>query len=535
MNKTGFLRGAMILTIAGILVKIIGAVNKIFISRILGGEGMGLYQMAYSIFNIMASLATIGIPVALSIIIAEYLAHDNYRGVQKIYRIALGIVLVLSVTMAIGVYGSAMHLHQIGIVFDIRAVKALKAVSIAIPFVAIMALHRGYFQGFQDMFPIGVSQVVEQIIRVVGMASLAIIFLPKGLELATAAATFANMPAAVGAVIVLLYYYLKKRKNIENKIAGFSNVEDVNSKENSTYLMAKRLIVLAIPIFIVPVLMPLMAVIDTIIVPSRLAVAGLVGKDITAAFGYLTGMANSLVNLPVILTTALATSLVPAISEAKADNDMDKVISRTESMMKLSSLITFPAAMGMIVLAKPISLMLYATPNAGIPLMVLSVSMIFLGWQQITTSVLQGLGYTAIPTINLSISMVFKIAITWYLTAMPLFEIKGAALATDVIFALAFFLNMIYVYRYTEYRLNLLDVGKIMLATCLMGFGTYIAYNGIVSMLGNTLAVILAILVAICLYCVGVLLFRAITREELYQFPVIGAKLKAYTKRYNEE
>lgn len=539
MNKTGFLKGAMILTIAGILVKIIGAINKIFISRILGGEGMGLYQMAYSVFNIMASLATIGIPVALSIIIAEYLANNNYRGVKKIYRIALVMVIILSTTMAIGVYFGATYLYQSGIIFDIRAVKALKLVSIAIPFVAVMALYRGYFQGFQDMFPIGASQVVEQTVRVVGMASLALLFLPKGLELATAGATFANMPAAVSAVMVLLYYYLKKRKLVESKIneslKNINSNELEKSSEKSSLKMAKRLIILAIPIFIVPVLMPLMAVIDTIIVPNRLLVAGFSQSETTAAFGYLTGMANSLVNLPVILTTALATSLIPAISEARAANDMDKVINRTESMMKISSLITFPSAIGMMVLAKPISVMLYATPNAGIPLLVLSVSMIFLGWQQITSSVLQGLGYTAIPTINLIISMIFKIGITWYLTALPIFEIKGAALATDVIFALAFLLNMIYIYRYTEYRLNVLELSKIALAAALMGGATYISYNGLIGLLGNTMTVILSIFVALISYILGILIFKAITREEIYLLPIIGKKLKSYANYSDKE
>lgn len=535
MKTSKVLKGTMILSISGMIVKIIGAANKIFISRILGGEGMGIYQMAYSIFFIMASVASLGIPIALSIIVAERITYKDYLGVKRVYRIALALVLFLSITTAMGLYFGATWLNKIGIIYDARAVLSLKSVAFAIPFVAVMALYRGYFQGFQNMIPIGLSQVIEQIVRVIGMGSLAVLLIYKGVEYAAAGANFANLPAAIGSFCVLIYFYKKQQKHIlKYEEIGKENLQEVSAKNvfftQPTINIIKRILILALPIFIMPILMPLISVVDTIIVPSRLAVAGLVGKEVTKSFGYLTGMANSLVNMPTILTMAMATSLIPAIVEAKENNNEYEIINRTASMMKLATLLTFPATVGMAVLAIPISLMLYATPNAGPPLMVLSVSMIFLGWQQITTSVLQGLGHTAIPTINLAISMVVKIALTWYLTGLSSFGIKGAAIATDLIFAIAFALNIIYVYRYTEYRINLFEIGKIAVSTAIMGASAYITHNALIFVIGNTFAVIMAILVAILLYFVCLLVTRAITRDELFEFPIIGKKLKKHFK-----
>lgn len=231
----------------------------------------------------------------------------------------------------------------------------------------------------------------------------------------------------------------------------------------------KRLFILAIPVSIANIMMPIVTGVDLLIVPHRLVESGYSISQATASFGYLTGMATSLVNLPVILTTSLAASLVPAVSEAFTMKDIQRIRNRTNTAMKIANVITIPAFVGLCVLATPVSLLLYATPNAGAPIAVMSLSVFLLGIQQVTTGVLQGLGRTSIPMINLAIGLGIKIILNWYLTIIPSLGVNGAAWATNVDFGIAAILNVYFVYRYVGYTIRWGELAKIAFSALAMG------------------------------------------------------------------
>ena len=182
MNR--FLKGAMILTLAGIIVKVIGAFSKVLIARVLGGEGIGLYMMAYPIYQIIVSISAAGIPVAISIMIAEKLANDDMRGVQQVFSVSLRVLTILGLVFSLALYGSAQWLVDTQIITDPRALIAIQLLSPAIFVVTILSCFRGYFQGFQYMVPTGTSQIFEQIFRVSSMVGLAYYFIDRGLHLA---------------------------------------------------------------------------------------------------------------------------------------------------------------------------------------------------------------------------------------------------------------------------------------------------------------------------------------------------------------
>ena len=171
MNR--FLKGAMILTIAGVIVKIIGAFSKVLVARILGGEGIGLYMMAYPIYQIIVSISAAGIPVAISIMIAEKLANRDMRGVQQVFNVSLRVLTLVGIIFSVGLYASAEWLIKWNIITDPRALIPIQLLSPAIIVVTILSCFRGYFQGFQYMVPTGTSQVFEQIFRVGSMVGLA--------------------------------------------------------------------------------------------------------------------------------------------------------------------------------------------------------------------------------------------------------------------------------------------------------------------------------------------------------------------------
>lgn len=520
MNR--FIRGAMILTIAGIVVKVMGALSKVLIARILGGEGIGLYQMAYPIYQIIVSIAVSGIPVAISIIIAEKLANEDMRGVQKTFTVAFSTLTTLGLGCSMGMYWCADDLIASGVITDPRAALAIRALSPAIFVVTILSCFRGYFQGFQNMVPTGTSQVFEQLFRVVSMVGLAYWLLPQGLHWATAGATFATLPGVLAGVVVLVYFYYRQRRERQALLA----VQNSNVTVESTGAIIKRLIVLAIPVSMANIVMPTVMLVDMAIVPRRLMDIGYYLTEATTQFGYLTGMATSLVGLPIILTTALAASLVPAISEAYALHEKNTINDRARMAVKIANLFTIPACIGLSVLATPVSSLIYATPNAGPAIAVMSLSIILLGAQQVSAGILQGLGRTVIPMVNIFIGIVLKIVLDYYLTAVPWLGINGAAWATNCFFGLAAFLNFWFVYRWVGSVIPSVELGKIILSAFAMGGAASVLYSVSQPILGNALAVGITIVVSVAVYGLALFITGAMKKNDLYHMPIIGKRLK---------
>lgn len=525
MNR--FLKGAMILTLAGIIVKIIGAFSKVLIARILGGEGIGLYMMAYPIYQIIVSISASGIPVAISIMIAEKLANDDMRGVQKVFSVSLRTLTVLGVVFSLALYSSAQWLVDYHIITDARALTAIQLLSPAILVVTILSCFRGYFQGFQYMVPTGTSQVFEQIFRVSSMVGLAYYFIDRGLHLAAGGATFATFPGVLAGLLVLIYFYYRQRHVRQQMLMHQHSQVSVES----TTTVVKRLFSLAIPVSMANIMLPMVSLIDTFIVPKRLMDIGYYLHEATTQFGYLTGMATSLIGLPIILTTSLAASLVPAVSEAHAQKDVHRIVQRSGSAIKIANMFTIPACVGLCVLATPISQLIYATPNAGPVIAVISLSIVFLGWQQVTAGILQGLGRTMIPMIAIFIGLVAKTVLDYKLTGTVEFGINGAAWATNFNFAIAALINYTFVKRYVGAVLNKMELLKIIVSAMAMGGATQVVYVSTVDLLGNGGAVAVAILVAIFIYCLSLWLTKAIVKDDIYYFPIIGKRLQARRNR----
>uniref|UniRef100_UPI003FA20D5A putative polysaccharide biosynthesis protein n=1 Tax=Sporomusa aerivorans TaxID=204936 RepID=UPI003FA20D5A len=523
LSKDTFLKGALILTVAGIVVKIIGSVNRILLSRLLGGEGVGLYQMAYPIYLLALSVSSAGIPVAISIIVAEKLALRDYRGANRVFRISLGVLAATGLLFTFLLYYGAGWLIENHFVRDARAYYAIAALAPAIFFVTVLSSYRGYFQGLQMMTPTAVSQIFEQLFRVITMIAFAYILLPRGLEFAAAGASFGAGPGAAAGLLVLLYFYWRHRPGFKHQMETQPQIN-----QESSVSIITRIVKLALPVSLANIMLPVVSNIDLLIVPARLEVAGYTVEQATELFGYLTGMAVPLVNLATILTASLAVGLVPAVSEAYTLGNKERIYQRTATAMRISNLITIPSFVGMWLLATPISLMLYGTPNAGTSIAILAVGIFLLGIHQVTTGVLQGLGHTAIPVINMALSAVVKIIMSWVLTAMPALGIMGAAWATVADFGVAALLNMFFVYRYVRFSLDVKDTMKAVVASAVMGAVVLLAYDSLMShTLHNTLATLGSIMAGGAVFGIVMLLVGGVQARDIEQIPKVGGKLAA--------
>lgn len=515
-----FLKGTFILTVASLVVKVIGSLNWIFVSRVLGGEGIGLYQMAFPIYFLALTVSTAGVPVAISIITAEKVALDDINGAKRVFRISMSFMLMTGIFFSLLTFFGADYLISWGIIQDPRAYYSIIALSPAIFFVTILASSRGYLQGWQQMTPTAISQIAEQILRVITMILFANLLLPYGISFAAAGASLGAFAGALAGLLVLFFYHLKLNRDIK-KIYNHE-LKEITPKESPWHII-KRIGKLALPVSASSLMLPIVANIDLVIVPARLSVAGYSLNEATTLFGYLTGMAVPLVNLATILTASLAISIVPAISEAKTLKDMDRCYSQVSQAMRISNFICFPAFVGVLVLAVPISTLIYNAPGAGPAVWVSSFSIVLLGLHQVSTGVLQGIGHPTIPMINMVVAAVIKIWLNYYLTAMPYLGIMGAAWATVADIGIAALINLYFLNKFLKYKMELGQLLKTIVASIIMGGVVYASYNFIINNLhSNALAVFSSLVFGMFIYVVVLILTGGIRESDIARLPMIG-------------
>lgn len=516
------LQGTIVLTVAGIVVKVIGSLNWIILSRVLGGEGIGLYQMAFPIYLLALSLSTAGIPVAISIITAEKVAFQDYRGANRVFYLSLAMLSVTGLVLSALVYFGAGWLIEYRIIRDPRAYYSLLALAPAIFIVTLLSSFRGYLQGWQNMTPTAVSQIVEQLFRVGAMLVFAVWLLPQGIEYAAGGASMGAGAGAAAGLCVLLYYYWRLRHNFKRA----HQPEAKKCAQETAGSIMRRIVRLALPVSFASLMLPIVANLDLVIVPVRLEVAGYTVEQATELFGYLTGMGVPLVNLATIITAALATSIVPAVSEAKALGNIKQICERTSSAMRLTNIVTIPAVAGLWVLGTPIAAFVYHAPQAGEVVKVLAVGVYLLGIHQVTTGVLQGMGYTLLPVINMGIAAAVKVFLNWNLTAMPSLGIQGAGWATNADIGVAALVNLYFVAKYTGLRMDWLGLGKCVLAAGVMGVSIdfifqFMIHGGV----GEAVATFVVMCLAAVIYGAVLLLVGGLTTNDVSRMPFFGLRL----------
>ncbi len=526
VNNHKFLKGTMILTISSIVVKVIGALNWIILSRVMGGEGIGLYQMGFPIYLMAITVSSAGIPVAISIITAEKIAKHDYAGAKRVFNVSLRLLFCTGLFFSGALLFGAQWLVDNHWIRDARAYYSIIALAPAVFFVTFLSSFRGYLQGWQIMTPTAASEITEQLTRVFTMIAFAYMLMPYGLPYAAAGA---SMGAGVGAfcgLMVLWWFYrrLKKQFKLETvKQAADSVVEPAK-------MIIKRLVYLALPVSMSSLMLPIVSNLDLLIVPARLEVAGFNVSQATTFFGYLTGMAVPLVNLSTILTAALAISLVPAISESRILGDTLGIKEKTKTAFRVAAIITIPCSVGLFVLAEKVAGMIYNAPGAAPAIQTMSMAIFLLGIHQVSTGILQGMGKTTIPVINMIIAASVKVSLNWTLTALPWMGIKGAAWATVADIGIAALLNLVFIYRHTGFSLPIIGVVKTMVAATAMGIAVHLfllatSTWGVWNILGG-------IIIAVPVYGVVLTLIGGLQRQDLEEVPILGHKILALGNRF---
>lgn len=535
-KKSGhsFIKGAAILTAAGLLARLMGFVYRVILTRIIGAEGMGLYQMAYPIYTILLVVSRSGIPIALAKLIADRIAAEKKKEAYQIFivarRMSFSIGLIVSIIMAL----AAKPLINL-LSLDPRSYYAVLAISPAIFIVSIMAAYRGFFQGMQDMFPTAISQIIEQFVRMFTMIGLVAFLVKYGLNIAAAGASFGAVTGAGAGLIVLFFIYYRRRNDI------FTFLDSGNDKLTiDSMSIVKEITNLGVPITLGALVLPLMNLVDLIFVPNRLQTAGFLVEEATELYGLLSAVAMPLVNFPTIITVSLSASLVPAIAEAYSLGKNKLIRKRTQTALRLAVLISLPASVGLFLMAEPITDIVFSEPKAAVPLHFVAWGVFFIALQQTTSGILNGIGRTSIPARNLLIGAFINGVINFTLTAMPKFGIRGAAIGTATGFAVAAILNLISVKKETDFKINFSElVFKPILAIIVMSSAVKIFYplvNNI--LLDNSISfayqisTFFIIGVAAVIYFISLLLLKEIKYNDIMMLPIIGEKAAEKLKNY---
>ena len=535
MTKQSFIKGAAILTMAGLSVRFVGAFFRIVLAMFIGDEGIGLFQMAYPVYSTLLAISTAGVPIAISKLVAESLARGDYRGAYRTFRVALSILALSGLIISVVLYLGAEYFVGI-ITDDPRAYLPLVSISPAIFLVTVMSAYRGFFQGQQQMMPTALSQIAEQLGRVVIALLLVLYLLPLGLEYAAAGASFGAAAGALCGLLLLVFAWFKQKKRFMNQMHRQRVTHTVTSQA-----IIYRIFALSLPITLGSLVMPLITIVDLSIVPRRLIAAGFDTARATALYGQLTGMASPIMHIPTIITVALAISLVPAISEALALKRNRLVQERAYLAVRMTLLLGLPSAFGLFLLAEPITVLLFQNAEAGEVLAVMALGVVFLTLYQTTSAILQGLGRTMDPVVTLFWGAAVKMGLTWYLTAWPQLHIKGAALATVVGFGVAAILNVYRVQllidmplRPVETLLKPLTASLGMAGAVILLTQRFTALHTLLGpSLGNKGVTLLAILAGILVYAVLLFIFGGIRREDLLMMPKYGERLVRLAEKFH--
>lgn len=516
-KKQTFLQGAIILLVANMMVKVIGALFKIPLQHLLLDEGMGVFNVAYQFYTAMFVISTAGVPVALSKMISESYALGRSREVRAIIRIAGLVFITLGALCSAFLFFGAPWLGDL--IRNPAAVLPMQAVAPSVFFVSCISIVRGYYQGRSNMMPTALSQLVEamgKLLLGLGFAGFGMI---RGYSIIVCTA-LAILGITIGEGVAALGIWVYYLRDPARKMRA------VSKESRSTGQLVHSLLWLVIPITLTNSVTSLTTLVDTTMVVSRLQSIGYSLSEANELFGMYNGKAFTMYNLPQTLIAALAISIVPAIAGAMARHDKDLTAKNLGSAMRIAMLIALPAGTGYFVLAEPIIDLLFAgdAQVGGACLRVLAFAIPFVALVSLTNAVLQAAGMVRVPVLSMLFGGIIKIAVNYTLVGLPQVNIYGAPFGTVVCYTFITVVNLIVLCRYVK----LPGLDRLFLrpmAACVgMGAGASITYRVISSLFGNLFGVAASIGVAGVLYVILLLALHALDKDDVLMMPK-GEKL----------
>lgn len=504
MKRQSLIKGTMILGAATIFARFLGLFFRIPLQALIGDQGMGYYQMSYPLYMTFVALAS-GVPIAMSKLISEFNAKNDVHAVRQIFRETLLIMIPIGVIASLVMLFFSKEIITT-LKWDTKSYYSFMVISIAPIFVCIMCTLRGFFQGMQNMTYTGISQIVEQIGRVVCGVLFAYLLMPRGIEYAAGGAALGTVIGGALGSFYLMFNYFRASKELPK----------FQRKRQGS--MVRLIAQAALPVSIGAAVGTVMSLIDSVVVPQRLLVAGYSLEDSAILYGQLTGKAVTLQNIPLAVSMALCAALVPIVSEAYATFRTVELKRRVEMVYKLSFVIGIPSFLGLYFLAKPIMGLVFMKDVAGFEILkFLSISIPFIIITQTTTSLLQSCGRYMIPVYNLIVGCLVKVVLSYFFVAQSSVNIYGAVIGTIFGYTTTALLNYIQVSRVLKVKLSITEVLlKPLIASLTMIIFVVFSYNNVYNYtMSNGISCLVSIIVGVAIFTVLVIVLGVFSLEDI--------------------
>ncbi len=527
-QKNDLLRQGSILAVAGILVRLIGILYRIPMSNLLGDAGNGIYSVAYGIYSVTLTLASSSLPLAVSKLIAQRSIQKQHKNAYRLFRVALTFSLAVGAAAALFLFFGADFLESLYARQGLA--KPLRIVAPTVLVMSALGILRGFFQGKNTMLPTAISQLLEQIVN--ALVSIAAIswmmkaFAESDQQSAYGAAggIMGTLAGALTALLFLIFIFYVCRPHLFRQIR-----HDVHGSTETVPDILKALMVTVVPVILSQTVYQIGFTLDDLIFGNLMATKGIDNNTISSLQGVFNSQYNILINAPVAVATAMASSTIPSIAASTAAGNQNEIRRKVRGVIKFNMAVAIPAAVGLAVLARPILTLLFPSLTqyrdlAANLLIYGSSAVVFFALSTITSAVLQSVNQMRLPVIHGAISLVLHVLILYSLlkyTDLGIYALIVGNVSFPIVICA---LNWRSVGTALSYRQEVQKTFLIpLISSAIMG----LAAKGVYSLLfswteKNTLSVAIAVLTAILVYGFCLLRFYCFSRQELYDLPFGG-------------
>ena len=530
-SKTNFLAQGTILVIASFVAKAIGMIYRIPLTHILGDDGNGYYSTANEIYTIILMISSFSLPLAVSRLVAE---REYAREVKNSYRVLICSLRFAAVTGGIlsiltFLLGGVITKYVMGVEL---ASYALRVLAPAIFLFALTGVLRGFFQGHGTMVPTAVSQIIEQIINAIVSVAGAYVMLQYGLKLgekkgdaelgtalAAAGGTFGTVASVGVALLFMIVIYLGYRNGFKRRMK-----KDKTRRRESDRAIYRAITYTILPIVLSTLVYNISTIIDQGVFNHILAGMGFTQKQYATVWGIYSGKFRVLMNVPLSIASCLAPSVVPALTEAMANNDLREAGLRTRDTIRYTMVFTIPCAVGMAALARPIMMMLYGNNDslalaAGI-MQSGALLTVLLALSTLTTGILQGLGEMQAPLVHAATAVAIHLGFLVLFVVKFKWNIYGVVYANIIFGLIICLLNARSIRKKLHYRQEIKKTFLVpVIAAGVMGIAAYLVHRVFNLFAGNTISTILAVCVGAVVYGICLVKLGGILEREIRRLP----------------
>lgn len=538
---TNFLMQGTILAAAAMITKIVGLAYRIPLTNIMGAEGNGYYGVVFQVYSLALMLTSYSLPMAVSKLVSARVALGQYKNAYRVFKGAMTFGILSGGIVSAIVFFNARFISEEIMKMGL-SIYALKVLSPCILIVAILGVLRGFFQGYGTMIPTAISQVAEQLINAIVSVVGAYLLMQTGRSMASgeakesygaafaaAGGTLGTVIGALTALLFLLFVFTAYKTRLKRQMR-----RDRTRRLESRKTIYKVLLLTIAPVILSATVYNISNLIDQTMFSNIMAAQGMAEKEYSSLLGLLNGQYDTMTNIPLSVSSALAASFMPSLVATMQTGNRKQIHSKINMVSRFNMLIAIPCAAGFITLSGPILNLLYFNQDNAIPSLMLrigGISVVFFCLSTVTNAALQGLDRMAAPVKNAAISLVIHVVALFIMLVVFKWEIYSIPIS-KIIFAGSICILNAHDLRgacgYMQEQKQTFVIPTI--ASVIMGAVSLLVHLLCVLFIGEMAAAVIAIIVAVIVYGIALVVLGGITEEEILSAPK-GATLVAICRK----